>query len=109
MNTMISAQAKKLTLAAVFVFAFTDAAFAAVRSVTLSVSGMTCAVCPITVKKALEKVPGVSKVKVSFAKKEAVVTFDDAKTNIQALESATFEAGYQTTVKESTMKEEKIK
>ena len=90
---------QKLILASILAFSFTDAAFAAVRTVTLSVPGMYCAVCPITVKKALEKVPGVSKVNVSFEKKEAVVTFDDARANINALEDATFEAGYESTVK----------
>ncbi|MCY6817275.1 cation transporter, partial [Escherichia coli] len=34
---------------------------------------------PITVKKALSKVEGVSKVDVGFEKREAVVTFDDTK------------------------------
>lgn len=99
MKTLVSAQAKKLILATILAFAFTDAAFAAVRTVTLSVPGMYCEVCPITVRKALEKVPGVSKVDVSFKKKEAVVTFDDTKTSIRALEDATFEAGYESTVK----------
>lgn len=74
-------------------------ATAAERTVTLSVPGMTCPVCPITVRKALDKVPGVSKVQVSYEKKEAVVTYDDAKTKVQALEDATFEAGYESTVK----------
>jgi len=99
MKTLVSAQATKLILATILAFAFTDAAFAAVRTVTLSVPGMYCEVCPITVRKALEKVPGVSKVDVSFKKKEAVVTFDDTKTSIRALEDATFEAGYESTVK----------
>ena len=90
---------KKFTLAFILAFAFAASAFAAARTVTLSVPGMYCEVCPITVKKALEKVPGVSKVDVSFKKKEAVVTFDDAKTTIKALEDATFEAGYESTVK----------
>ena len=90
---------KKFLLASVFVFGFADAAFAAVRTVMLSVPGMYCAVCPITVRKALEKVRGVSRVNVSFEKKEAVVTFDDARTTIKALEDATFEAGYESTLK----------
>lgn len=90
---------KQFVLASMLVFSFSDAAFAAVQTVTLAVSGMTCAACPITVKKALEKVPGVSKVKVSYEKKEAVVSFDDAKTTIKALEGATFEAGYESTAK----------
>ena len=72
---------------------------AATRSVTLSVPGMSCAACPITVKKALTKVEGVEKVSVSFEKKEAVVTYDDAKTNVKALTNATKDAGYPSTAK----------
>jgi periplasmic mercuric ion binding protein len=69
-------------------------AWASPKTVTLNVSGMTCPVCPITVKKALERVPGVSKVDVRFEKKQALVTFDDAKTNTDALVKATTDAGY---------------
>ncbi|MCY1274639.1 mercuric transport protein periplasmic component [compost metagenome] len=69
-------------------------AWAAVQTVTLSVPGMTCAACPITVKKALTKVEGVRQVDVSFDKREAVVTFDDAKTSVQKLTEATTNAGY---------------
>lgn len=68
--------------------------WAATQTVTLAVPGMTCAACPITVKKALSKVEGVSKTAVSFEKLEAVVTFDDTKTNVQALTKATADAGY---------------
>ena len=35
------------------------------RTITLDVTNMDCAVCPITVRKALEKVPGVTSAKVS--------------------------------------------
>ncbi len=80
---------------------FSAAAWAAVKTVTLSVPGMYCEVCPITVKKALLKVPGVIKVDVSFEKKEAVVRFDDAKATIDKLKDATFEAGYPSEVKGS--------
>lgn len=69
-------------------------AFAAIRTVDLNVSNMTCSVCPITVKKVLQKVPGVTKVAVSLEKKEARVTFDDTKASVAKLEDATFEAGY---------------
>ncbi|KAG1276064.1 hypothetical protein G6F64_014828 [Rhizopus arrhizus] len=55
---------------------------------------MTCAACPITVKKALSKVEGVSQVDVTFEKREAVVTFDDAKASVQKLTKATEDAGY---------------
>lgn len=72
--------------------------FAATKTATLSVPGMTCAACPITVKKALENVKGVEKTQVSFEKKEAVVTFDDAKTSVEALMEATKNAGYPSSI-----------
>ena len=73
--------------------------WAATQTVTLSVAGMTCAACPITVKKALSRVEGVSKIDVSFEKREAVVTFDDAKASVQKLTKATENAGYPSSVK----------
>lgn len=69
------------------------------RTVTLAVKGMTCATCPITVKRALTKVPGVTKVEVSYERREAVVTFDDARTTVRALIDATTNAGYPSTEK----------
>ncbi len=84
--------------------AFINPAFAAVKTVTLDVPGMYCAVCPITVKKALEKVPGVAKAKATLEKKEAVVTYDDAKTNIEKLLKATADAGYPATIKGTVAK-----
>ena len=49
---------KLVVLMALTAFLGTSA-WAASQTVTLSVSGMTCAACPITVKKALIKVDGV--------------------------------------------------
>ena len=72
--------------------------WAATQSVTLSVPGMNCATCPITVKKALTKVSGVSKTDVNLDRREAKVTFDDAKVNVDALTRATKDAGYPSTV-----------
>lgn len=71
-----------------------SAACAAERTVTLAVQNMYCAACPHTVKASLQAVPGVKTVSVSFPKKTAVVTFDDAKTNVKALTTATTDAGY---------------
>ena len=51
--------------------------------------GMTFPACPITVKKALNKVDGVSKVEIRYEKKQAVVTFDDTKADTKALTRAT--------------------
>jgi mercuric ion binding protein len=85
---------KTLFAGVVIALVLTAAAWASPQTVTLNVSGMTCATCPITVKKALQKVPGVSKVEVRYEKKQVLVTFDDAKTNTDALVKATTNAGY---------------
>ena len=90
---------KKLAALVALAATLATPAWAAVQTVTLSVPGMTCAACPITVKKALSKVEGVSKTAVSFEKLEAVVTFDDAKTSVQALTKATADAGYPSELK----------
>lgn len=71
---------------------------AAPKTVMLSVPTMDCPVCPITVKKALIKVPGVSQAEVNFGKRLATVMFDDAKTNVDALTHATKDAGYPSTL-----------
>jgi mercuric ion binding protein len=55
---------------------------------------MYCAACPHTVKARLEAVPGVTKVVVSFKEKTAVVTYDDEKSDLTALTTATTNAGY---------------
>ena len=84
--------------------AVTVPAWAAVQSVTLAVPAMTCAACPITVKKALSKVDGVSKTEFNVEKREVLVTFDDTKTSVQKLTHATEEAGYPATVKQVSTK-----
>jgi mercuric ion binding protein len=91
MKTLIATAATLLLLAA--------PAWAAPKTVTLDVPGMTCSMCPITVKKALTNVDGVTKVEVEFETREAVVTFDDTETTVGALTKATTDAGYPSTVK----------
>jgi mercuric ion binding protein len=69
-------------------------AFAGERTITLAIQNMYCEACPITVRKSLERVPGVTKALVSFTDKTAVVTYDDSKTDVKALTTATTNAGY---------------
>lgn len=75
-------------------------AWAEPQTVTLDLPTMNCAMCPITVKKALTKVDGVSRAEVSYEDKQAVVTFDDEKTSANAMIEATTNAGYPSTIKE---------
>ena len=67
---------------------------AAERTVRLAVDGMWCAGCSYIVKKTLAGVPGVTAVDVSMAEKAAVVTFDDAETDVARLTEATAGVGF---------------
>lgn len=69
------------------------------QTVTLDVQNMTCRACPITVKKALEKVPGVTDAKIDFEHKTATVRFDQDKVKSADLTKATTDAGYPSTVR----------
>ena len=69
------------------------------KIITLDVPGMNCQFCPITIRKALKKVPGVSEAKASYDTKTATITFDPDKTNVEALIKATTNAGYPSTLK----------
>ena len=69
-------------------------ALAAEKTVTLAVKNMYCAACPHTVKASLEAVPGVAKAVVSYKDQTAIVTYDDTKTDVKALTTATTNAGY---------------
>jgi len=71
---------------------------AAPNTVTLDVKNMTCEVCPITVRKSLEKLPGVSGIQVDFDRKTATVTYDPDQVRPEALSKATTNAGYPSTV-----------
>lgn len=61
---------------------------------TFAIEHMTCATCPITVKKAMEGVAGVSAVRVDFAAKTARVTYDPRLTVAAAIAAASTNAGY---------------
>lgn len=71
------------------------------KTVTLDVKNMTCELCPVTVKKALEKTPGVTKAQIDFASKTAVVNFDADVVNLTRLTDATTNAGYPSMLRNS--------
>ena len=65
---------------------------------TLVVDQMYCVACVQTVKKALNKVPGVAKIDVDLDKKTAVVRFDESKASVDDLMKATAKAGFPTSL-----------
>ena len=97
---------KKSLITTSLLLLFSLPALAALQTVTLSVPGMTCAACPFTVKAALDRVEGVSSVDVRYEERDARVTFDDAKTSIEALTQATTNAGYPSTLKPGQVTQE---
>ena len=71
------------------------AAFAATaRTAVLDVQNMTCSLCSITIRKALEKVPGVVAAKVDYDHKTATVRYDADKADPAELVKAATNAGF---------------
>ena len=70
---------------------------AAPQTVVLDVQQMTCALCSVTVIKALEKVSGVTEAKIDYDHKTATVKFDPEKASAAVLVKATTEAGFPAT------------
>lgn len=63
-------------------------------SASFTVDNMTCATCPISVKKAMMRVEGVKSVDIDFETKTAQVVFDPARTTPDAIGAASSDVGY---------------
>ena len=83
-----------LSMAALLSLLVSAALSAEERSVVLSVPGMKCPACPVTVMVALKRVEGVKSADVDLESKLAEVTYDDQLTNISQLRKATENAGF---------------
>jgi mercuric ion binding protein len=70
------------------------------QTVTLSIPGMNCPACPVTIRMALEKIEGVEKAEISYEEKKAIVSFDDAQTSVDALTEVTADLGYPSQLQE---------
>ncbi|MHA1942594.1 MAG: heavy-metal-associated domain-containing protein [Candidatus Hodarchaeales archaeon] len=69
------------------------------QEVTFKVDGMTCKMCPLTIKTALKKLDGVVDVEVSYKDKEAIVNYEDKKVNVDEMVKAIENAGnYKATI-----------
>jgi copper chaperone len=63
------------------------------RSATMLIEGMTCGGCVVSVKRVLERVPGVSELTVEVG--EARLTVDDALVTEAALRETVERAGFE--------------
>lgn len=68
------------------------------RIAVLDVPGMNCSLCPISVRKALTRVPGVVDASADLASKRAVVNYDPDRTTPEQLAAAVTNAGFPATV-----------
>ena len=75
--------------------AFAQAVAEAAQSeATFYVANMTCALCPVTVRRAMSGVAGVQSVEVNFDARTVHVVFDPALTDAEAIARASAQAGY---------------
>jgi periplasmic mercuric ion binding protein len=69
------------------------------KTATLDVPGMYCSLCQVTVRTALERVPGVIEAKADNKSKRAEVKYDPDRTSPEALAKAVSSAGFSASVR----------
>ena len=67
-------------------------------TVKFAVEKMICSTCPISVRKAMERVDGVKEVKVDFDSKMATVTFDPGTATASDIGNASTDVGFPASV-----------
>ncbi|MFW9852465.1 MAG: heavy-metal-associated domain-containing protein [Candidatus Thorarchaeota archaeon] len=67
------------------------------EEITLSIEGMTCAHCEMTVTKALKEISGVKSVSVSLDENAAFIEYKPSKTSPEKLIKAVEKVGYKAT------------
>ncbi len=75
-------------------FAEPTATTAEEKTLTFGIENMTCAMCPVTVRKAIEHVDGVASVEVDFEEKTATVVFNPDVTTPKEIAEASTNIGY---------------
>jgi mercuric ion binding protein len=63
------------------------------REVTFKVDGMTCRMCPLTIKTALKRLDGLVDANVSYENKEAKVRYEERKVTVDEIIKAIENAG----------------
>ncbi|MBS3105251.1 heavy metal translocating P-type ATPase [Candidatus Woesearchaeota archaeon] len=65
-----------------------------VKKTSISISGMHCASCAMTIERALKKTKGVAKASVNFASEKASVEFNENEVDEDAIKQAILKSGY---------------
>jgi Cu+-exporting ATPase len=64
-------------------------------NLTLKLRGMSCASCASSIEQAIQSVPGVIECHVNFGMEQATIQYDSKQTNLERIQSAVDDAGYQ--------------
>ena len=64
-------------------------------NLTLKLRGMSCASCASSIEQAIKSVPGVIECSVNFGMEQATIQYDSKQTNLETIQSAVDEAGYE--------------
>ena len=75
----------------------TESVIVAEKTAKFKIENMTCKMCDITVRKAMEKVDGVIKATVDYDTKTATVLYNPAKAKIDDIAKASTNVGYKAT------------
>jgi copper ion binding protein len=87
-------KSRYLMLAAISVCLSSCRPTQAVESTTIQAKSMVCGSCAKTIEKAVYRVEGVKEVTVDLDRKMVEVKFVSAQTNVQTIEAAISDAGY---------------
>lgn len=64
------------------------------RSIELTIGGMHCASCTLSIEKVVQSMPGVSSINVNYANNQAFISFDDTQVSKKELITAIKGLGY---------------
>jgi len=64
-------------------------------NLTLKLRGMSCASCASSIEQAIQSVSGVIECHVNFGMEQATIQYDSKQTNLETIQSAVDDAGYQ--------------
>jgi mercuric transport protein len=83
-----------ILLTFVFCFLSINNVYAGDKKSTIKVPTVQCGTCRKNITNALNQLDGIKKVKVDISKKNTVVTYDESKIELGAIEDAITNAGY---------------
>jgi mercuric ion transport protein len=75
-----------------------------IKIVEFTINGMTCLGCEKQINHEVNKIQGITKIAASYKNSNAVIEFDNTKTDIDEIEKAITKTGYSVTTKKRKLK-----